>query len=301
MVDNIKASLSEAQKGDSAAFARLLTLIERVGPKALAVPELLNPQGAAFRVGITGPPGSGKSTLIGQILTELSRKKLKIGVLAVDPSSPISKGAILGDRIRYSDHFLDENIFIRSLGTRGSLGGLSSSAYLMLRAFDACGFDIVLIETVGVGQVEVEIMHVADLVTLVLVPESGDSIQIMKAGILEIADLYVVNKSDRPGAAGLMAELEASLVGVLGGAASATGDKKIMMTTAIEGVGVSALVSEILSAQKKMDLVKSRASIGRLKEEAKALLRSEIEAEVYARIDKIKNAQDFKAVVTVSL
>jgi LAO/AO transport system kinase len=290
---NIKASLSEAQKGDSAAFARLLTLIERVGPRALAVPELLNPQGAAFRVGITGPPGSGKSTLIGQILTELSRKKLKIGVLAVDPSSPISKGAILGDRIRYSDHFLDENIFIRSLGTRGSLGGLSSSAYLMLRAFDACGFDIVLIETVGVGQVEVEIMHVADLVTLVLVPESGDSIQIMKAGILEIADLYVVNKSDRPGAAGLMAELEVSLDG--------NANKQIMMTTAIEGAGVSALVSEILSAQKKMDLVKSRASIGRLKEEAKALLRSEIEAEVYARIDKIKNAQDFKAVVTVSL
>ncbi|HEX4925152.1 MAG TPA: hypothetical protein VFV50_13750, partial [Bdellovibrionales bacterium] len=181
-------------------MARLLTELESGGPSALKHKRLLEPEHLALRIGITGPPGAGKSTLISQLISAFRARGKTVGVLAVDPSSPFTRGAVLGDRIRYSKHFSDDGVFIRSVGTRGSLGGLSASVYLMARAFDAFNFDVVLVETVGVGQTELEIMNVADRVAVVVVPEFGDSIQAMKAGILEIAHVFVVNKADRPGA-----------------------------------------------------------------------------------------------------
>jgi LAO/AO transport system kinase len=187
--------LKDAELGGFPAFSKLLSWLERApAAEVFSLPEMIEPSRAAFRFGITGPPGAGKSTLVGRLLTHLKTQGFKIGVIAVDPSSPFSRGAILGDRIRYADHFLDPNVFIRSLGTRGSLGGLSSAAFLMARAFDACGFDVLLIETVGVGQTELDVLHVADQVCVTLVPESGDSIQAMKAGLMEIDDVFVVNK-----------------------------------------------------------------------------------------------------------
>jgi LAO/AO transport system kinase len=297
--DNLEALLGAAKKavrdGEMQAFAQVLSLIERLGPKALKSNSLLNPPHVAFRVGITGPPGAGKSTLINGLIREFRRKKLRVGVVAVDPTSPISQGAILGDRIRYADHALDSGVFIRSLGTRGSLGGLSASAYLMVRAFDVCEFDIVLIETVGVGQVEVEVMNVADVVTVVLVPESGDSIQAMKAGIIEVADLFVVNKSDRPGAESLKNEIEAS-VAMSETGTSRSSQAKVLLTSAIgetAASGVAAVAAEIFKLQPdKKSLLSSRKSSLRLREEAKALMRFSLEAEASRRVVKIATPKD---------
>lgn len=300
MGDNLESLFRQAQSGDMGAFAQFLSAIERSGPAALRLPDLINPGHQAYRVGITGPPGAGKSTLIGGLLTKWSATTLKIGVIAVDPTSPFSQGAILGDRIRYSDHALNPNIFIRSLGTRGSLGGLSAAVYLMVRAFDACGFDMVLIETVGVGQVEVEVMNVADFVTVVLVPESGDSIQAMKAGVIEIADLFVVNKCDRPGAEALKREIEAAVAlakdsrvsGSRGGRVQALKEIKVLMASATQGEGLEGVADEIFSARHALDLRGHRADPYRLREEAKALMRAGLEAEATARVRGVNSADD---------
>jgi LAO/AO transport system kinase len=273
--------------GDMAAFARLLTQIDVSGASILQVPELLQPEHVAFRIGITGPPGAGKSTLISELLKKLTQSQLKIGVLAVDPTSPISQGAILGDRIRYSEHTLNSKVFIRSLGTRGNLGGLSASAYLMLRAFDACYFDVVLVETVGVGQVEVEIMNVADFVTVVLVPESGDSIQAMKAGIIEIADFFIVNKSDRPGAESLKKEIESVV--------ELSDNKKnvqVCMASALHSEGISEVVKVLMESRRAVDARAHRTAPYRLKEEAKALMRATLEAEAERRVSNVRTPKD---------
>lgn len=291
MGDQTGDLIRRAQNKDPQALARLLTLLEREGPSILkGHPTLLQPPGQAFRIGITGPPGAGKSTLIGKLLSELRAKQLRVGVIAVDPSSPFSKGAVLGDRIRYTDHFNDPGVFIRSLGSRGSLGGLSASTYLMVRAFDLAGFDIVLIETVGVGQTELEIMNVADLVSVVLVPESGDSIQGMKAGLLEIADLFIVNKSDRPGAEGFMRELEASLR--LDGSEKSAAIQ-VHPTIAATGVGVAELVTLFEKTRTTVEWKQRRTQPERLRAEAKALLRETAEREIDTRTSQIQTAADF--------
>jgi len=270
-------------------LAKFLTWLENAPPEhALAVKELWETKKPAFRIGITGPPGAGKSTLVGRLITRFRAMKLRVGVMAVDPSSPFTKGAILGDRIRYSEHFEDPGVFIRSLGTRGSLGGLSSSAFLLARAFDAVGFDILLIETVGVGQTELDILHVADQVCVVLVPESGDSIQAMKAGLMEIADIFVVNKADRPGADGLAREIEAS---VHDGESSK--EISVLKCVATEDTGLVELTSKLLALK---DLVKvKRNSPERLREEARALLRAEFEASVDKRLSRVKDLKSFSA------
>ena len=293
MSDQIGNLIGQAEKGRFQDLARLLTLLENTGPQALSHQQLLQPKTTALRVGITGPPGAGKSTLVGQLISQWRQAGAKVGVLAVDPSSPFSGGAILGDRIRYSEHFSDPGVFIRSLGSRGSLGGLSASSYLMLRAFDLWAFDVVLVETVGVGQSEVDILHVADLVTLVLVPESGDSVQAMKAGLMEIADLFVVNKADRPGAESLVREIqfyfpkdESSKIG-----------ERIFQTVATEGQGVEELARSIRARGESLDIPNHRQDPLRLRHEAIALLRGKWEKEIRQRADRIKSGADLRQLV----
>ena len=185
--------------GDRRALARAITLVENDDPEGWALVREVYPKtGKAQIVGFTGPPGVGKSTLIGRLIEQARARDRAVAVLSIDPSSPFTKGALLGDRIRLSDHFLDRGVFIRSMATRGSLGGLSEATLQAALLMDASGKDDVFLETVGVGQAEVDIIDHADTVVLVLMPGSGDSIQALKAGVMEIPDVIVVNKSDHP-------------------------------------------------------------------------------------------------------
>lgn len=208
MTDLVQKTLS----GDRQSLARLITLVERESPEVADIMREIYPHtGKAFCVGITGPPGGGKSTLVSKLTSIAREKGLEVGVIAVDPTSPFSGGAILGDRVRMQQHYLDEGVFIRSMATRGSHGGLSKTAASVVKLMDASGKDLVFLETVGVGQTEIDIMEAADTTIVVLVPEAGDSIQTMKAGLMEIADIFVVNKADRPGADYLVADLQGML------------------------------------------------------------------------------------------
>ena len=263
------ASLLAKSKLESAELAQLLTYVEKQGAQSLRHEELLNPRGCAFRLGVTGPPGAGKSTLIGCWIQKFREQGLKVGVIAVDPSSPFSHGAILGDRIRYSEYFDDPDVFIRSVGSRGSLGGLSASTHLMVRAFDHAEFDVVLIETVGVGQSELEIMFVADFVSVVLVPESGDSVQAMKAGLLEIADQFIVNKSDRPGSESLKRELESSVL--LGKTLGHDKDISVFSVSALRKEGLNDVMTEYLKQRDQKEFRHHRHQAGRLRQEARSL------------------------------
>jgi LAO/AO transport system kinase len=193
--------VAAAQAGDRAAVARLISLVERGGEPARAVGRLVYPLGGhAYTVGVTGPPGSGKSTLTSRLIGVVRATGSPVGVLAVDPSSPFTGGALLGDRVRMQDHALDDGVFVRSMATRGHLGGLALATPEAVRVLDAAGIPVVLVETVGVGQVEVEIAGAADTTIVVVNPGAGDSIQANKAGLFEVADLFVINKADRPGA-----------------------------------------------------------------------------------------------------
>lgn len=288
----IQSMFAKARSGDEVALGQLLTWVENSGVEALKIKDLLKPKKMAFRIGITGPPGAGKSTLIGGLLKYLVKTNKKVAVLAVDPSSPFSAGAILGDRIRYNESEYGGKIFIRSLSSRGSLGGLSAGAYLQLRVLDACGFDFVVIETVGAGQVEVDIMHVADIVNLILVPESGDSLQAMKAGIMEIADIIVVNKSDRPGAEVFRREIEAALDIV-----ESPRRPIVQEASALQSKGIPELWDQIFKLYENSGWEKRRSSTERLRHEAVALLRSQSELKFRQLANKIKSANDLKKIL----
>jgi LAO/AO transport system kinase len=204
--------LTQARDGDRAALARLLSVVERGGPEARALGKLTHPLGGAgYTVGITGAPGAGKSTLTNALISRVRRDEDTVAVLAIDPSSPFSGGAILGDRVRMADHTGDDGVYIRSMATRGHLGGLSLATLEAVRALDAAGWPWIVIETVGVGQVEVEVAGAADTTLVVVNPGWGDAVQANKAGLLEIADVFVINKADRPGVDDTRRDLERML------------------------------------------------------------------------------------------
>ena len=198
--------LSQVRNGDRQALAKAITIIENSGQ-----PFEIEDKAGAQVIGITGAPGVGKSTTVDALVKLLRERNFSVAVLAVDPSSPISGGALLGDRIRLTDHFTDPGVFIRSLATRGHLGGLSVSTKAVLRLTQSAKFDFIIVETVGVGQSEVEVMRVVDTVVVVLAPGMGDGIQASKAGLLEIGDIYLINKSDREGAKETAADIERSI------------------------------------------------------------------------------------------
>jgi LAO/AO transport system kinase len=200
------------RSGDRRALARAITLVENGEELAAELVRELYPEtGRAYVVGVTGPPGVGKSSLISALVRHLRGDEQTVGVISIDPSSPFSKGALLGDRIRLADHFLDEGVFIRSMGTRGHLGGLAEAALQAVLVLDAAGKDLVFVETVGAGQSEVEVIGIADTVLLVLMPGSGDSVQALKAGIMEIPDVIAVNKMDHPAAKTMVNEVRSIL------------------------------------------------------------------------------------------
>ncbi|HSL72243.1 MAG TPA: methylmalonyl Co-A mutase-associated GTPase MeaB [Longimicrobiales bacterium] len=204
--------LEQLAAGKRTALARAISLVENRRPGFEAFMHALHGRlGKAHRIGITGPPGAGKSTLSAALIRVYRARGERVGVVAVDPTSPFTGGALLGDRIRMSDVSLDEGVFIRSMASRGSLGGLAITTKEVADVMDAFGFDRVLIETVGVGQAELDVAGAADSTVVVLVPESGDSIQAMKAGLMEAADLFVINKSDRPGADRITREIQLML------------------------------------------------------------------------------------------
>ncbi|MEX2464397.1 MAG: methylmalonyl Co-A mutase-associated GTPase MeaB, partial [Gaiellaceae bacterium] len=204
--------LDGVRAGDRRALARAITLVENSDPVAYDLIRELYPEtGRAYVVGVTGPPGVGKSSLISALLRHVRQQKTTVGVISVDPSSPFTQGALLGDRIRLSDHFLDPEVFIRSMGTRGHLGGLAEATLQAALLLDAAGKDLIFLETVGTGQSEVEIIGIADTVLLVLMPGSGDSIQALKAGIMEIPDVIAVNKRDHPAAKTMVNEVRSIL------------------------------------------------------------------------------------------
>jgi LAO/AO transport system kinase len=200
------------REGDRRALARTISLVEDGDPLAYGVVADLYPQtGSAHSVGVTGPPGVGKSSLVSALIRHVRERNITVGVVSVDPSSPFSHGALLGDRIRLSDHFLDPDVFIRSMGTRGHLGGLAEAALQALLVLDAAGKDVVFLETVGAGQSEVEVIGIVDTVLLVLMPGSGDAVQALKAGIMEIPDVIAINKMDHPGAKTMLGEVRSIL------------------------------------------------------------------------------------------
>jgi LAO/AO transport system kinase len=228
--------------GDRRALARAITLVESSDPLAYEVVRDLYPEtGNAYAVGITGPPGVGKSSLIGALLAHVRELGQTAGVISVDPSSPFSQGALLGDRIRLADHFLDPGIFIRSMGTRGHLGGLAEATLQALLLLDAAGKDIVFVETVGTGQSDVEVVGIADTVVLVLQPGSGDSIQALKAGIMEIPDVIAINKMDHPAAKTMLNDVRQ----VLALDTERSWNAPIVLTESIRGENVDSLWAKV--------------------------------------------------------
>jgi LAO/AO transport system kinase len=228
--------------GDTAALARAITLVENADPLAYELVRDVYPTtGRAFAVGITGPPGVGKSSLISALIRHLRAREQTIGVISVDPSSPFTHGALLGDRIRLADHFLDRDVFIRSMGTRGHMGGLAETTLQAMLVLDAAGKDVVFLETVGTGQSEVGILTIADSVVLALMPGSGDSIQALKAGIMEIPDVIAINKMDHPMAKTMLNEVRQVLT--LGG--ERDWKPPIVLTEAMRGEGVEKLWEQV--------------------------------------------------------
>jgi LAO/AO transport system kinase len=287
------AALADAAlAGDRLALARLLTAVESRGPVGEAALRRLYPlAGRTHLVGITGPPGSGKSTLVAALIGELRKAGRSVGVIAVDPSSPITGGALLGDRVRMQVHARDDDVFIRSMAARGHAGGLAPASGAAAAVLDAVGFDTVLLETVGTGQSEVEVAAAADTTVVLEAPEMGDEVQAIKAGLLEVADIVVVNKGDRPGAARTAAQLRAMLVAVprLVAGKGPLRDRPraaapaVLITTATTGAGVPELLT-LLDRRRAagFDDRRARARLARAEAQVWAIVGERLRAELEA-------------------
>jgi LAO/AO transport system kinase len=239
---DVPGTVERMRKGERRAIASVITELERLSAAAPALLRSLQPHlGHALVVGFTGPPGAGKSTLVNAIIAQLRQQGRTVGVIAVDPSSPVSGGAILGDRIRMTAALDDDGVFVRSLASRGYLGGLSPAAVRIIDALDGAGYDVVLLETVGTGQNEIDVAEVADIRVVIAAPGLGDDIQAMKSGLLEIADVIVVNKADRPGAEQTLQQL----VGALSIRATMSDKVPVLKTSAINGEGVPKLIETL--------------------------------------------------------
>ena len=238
----LEALLDGVRRGDRPALARAITLVENGDPLSYELVRALYPEtGRAYAVGVTGPPGVGKSSLISALVRHVRARGASVGVISVDPSSPFTRGALLGDRIRLADHFLDPDVFIRSMGTRGHVGGLAEATLQAALLLDAAGKDLLFFETVGAGQSETEVIAVADTVLLVLMPGSGDSVQALKAGIMEIPDVIAVNKRDHPAAKTMLNDVRQVLALGEGG----VWRPPIVLTDALGGEGVEELWAKI--------------------------------------------------------
>jgi LAO/AO transport system kinase len=262
------------REGDRRALARAITLVEEGDPLAYELIRALYPEtGRAYAIGVTGPPGVGKSSLISALVRLVREDSRSVGVISVDPSSPFTKGALLGDRIRLADHFLDRDVFIRSMGTRGHLGGLAETTLQAALVLDAAGKELLFLETVGAGQSEVEVITIADTVLLVLMPGSGDSIQALKAGIMEIPDVIAVNKSDHPAAKTMVNEVRSIL------ALDTERDWKppIVLTEAVRGEGIPELWEKVVEHRRHLE------ESGTLAERRAANLAGEVFAVASAR------------------
>jgi LAO/AO transport system kinase len=269
-----KTLAAGVRDGDRRALARAITLVENGDPLAYDVVRDLYPQtGGAYAIGLTGPPGVGKSSLISAVLRHIRPAGTEVGVISVDPSSPFSQGALLGDRIRLSDHFLDPGVFIRSMGTRGHLGGLAEATLQALLVLDAAGKEIVLLETVGTGQSEVEVIGIADTVLLVLMPGSGDSVQALKAGIMEIPDVIAINKMDHPAAKTMLNEVRS----ILGLDKDREWRPPIVLTEATRGENVPELWEKIVEHRTYLE------SSGQLEERRRRNLAGEVFSVASAR------------------
>ena len=257
----IKNLIKSLRKKDVKTISKLISSVENEEEGYLdSLSAIHSFTGNSYRVGITGPPGSGKSSITNQLIDKLIKKNYSIAIIAIDPSSPFNGGSILGDRIRFSNTFENSDIFFRSMSTRGSQGGLSRSASLVADIFDASGYDIIIFETVGVGQVEIDVIEAADTVMVTLVPESGDDIQMMKSGLMEIADLYIINKSDRDGSDRLYNSLNKILELNKGSDWNPT----ITKTSAISGLGIDQLYKEI--TKHKNFIEKNNIKLGKMDE-----------------------------------
>jgi len=269
-------------EGDVRTAARLMRGIEDGAADAFVEMEDLYPHtGKAYIVGITGAPGGGKSTLVDTLISAFRRRDMTLGVVAIDPTSPFTGGAILGDRVRMQKHSTDGGVFIRSVATRGWLGGLARAAVSIIHVMDAMGKDIILVETVGIGQQEVDVTRLADTSIFVLTPGSGDAIQMMKAGILEVADIFVVNKADLEGASRSKMELQAMLSMKSG--ACEEREPSVLLTEAANDVGIEELVDEILAHQ--AFLISGGGMEKRRKERARLELTEAIESSLKDYID----------------
>ena len=283
--------------GDRTALARLLSIVEQGGEPARIAAQLAWPRGGGgYTVGITGAPGAGKSTLTDRLITVARGGDAEVAVLAIDPSSPYSGGAILGDRVRMGDHYVDSGVFIRSMATRGHLGGLAVAAPAAVRVLDAVGFPWVLLETVGVGQVEVDIAGAADTTVVVVNPGWGDAVQANKAGLMEIADIFVINKADRVGAA----ETERDLLGMLELSSLGHDDwyPPVVRTVAADGSGVGELWDAVLRhrAHITADGSLQRRRDARLRSEVARLVQVELERRSLAVLESDEGASVLAAV-----
>lgn len=261
--------LERALAGDTRSIGRLISLVEADSPTSKEIMKAIYPKtGRAQVIGITGSPGAGKSTFVNRLIAQFRAEGKQVGVIAIDPSSPFTGGAILGDRLRMQDHAVEEGVFIRSMGSRGNLGGVSRGTHEGALILDACGFDVVIIETVGVGQSEVDIVKIADTVCLILTPGMGDDVQIMKAGIMEIADVFVVNKSDKEGADKVAADVQVML--------KMLGEREWVPPVALVSSNKNTGIDEV------KDIIKNHSAYLHNSEEGKRRRWSQLEMEVEA-------------------